>query len=288
MRAARAREHGFLMMVVLVIVVVLVFLAIAMGYLLANSSLASASHVGAMQALFLADSGLEYEQNRWAKNLDWYRTAVDPDPAAPAAQAVGTGTFVASANLPATLVRTQLVAGGTTLNVNSTSRFPASGILQLGEDLASDAELVRYSGIAGASFTGLTRAQSVGTVTSLASAHAHSSVVYPVTILRTALPASCAALVSMQVDAHGKFLSAGTLDIEGEEIAYTGSSTAGGLTTLTGITRCLGTITSVSHAIGQPVTPLRQTGDSGHYQVEIISTGTMGANVRYARRTIQR
>lgn len=285
---APGRERGFLMMVVLVIVVVLVFLAIAMGYLLANSSLASASHVGAMQALFLADSGIEYEQNRWAKNLEWYRTAVDPDPTAPAAQAVGNGSFVAATYLPATLVRTQLVTGGTTLNVYSTSRFPASGILQLGEDLASDGEFVRYTGIAGASFTGLTRAQAVGTSTSLASAHPRSSPVYPVTILRTTLPASCAAMTSMQVDAHGKFLSAGTLDIEGEEIGYTGSSTAGGLMTLTGITRCLGTVTAVGHAIGQPVTPVRESGDSAHFQVEIVSTGTVGANVRYARKTIQR
>lgn len=286
--SARRRQGGFLVMAVLVIVVVLVFLAIAMGFLLGNSALGSASHVGAMQALFLADSGLEYEQNRWAKNLDWYRTTVDPDPAAPAAQVVGGGSFVASANLPATLVRTQLLAAGATLNVYTTSRFPASGILQVGEDLASDGELVGYSGIAGASFTGLTRAQAVGSATSLASSHPRSSAVYPVTILRTALPASCAALASMQVDAHGKFLGAGTLDIEGEEIGYTGSTTAGGLMTLTGITRCLGTVSAVGHAIGQPVTPVRQSGDSARGQVEITSTGTVGANVRYARRTVQR
>ncbi len=282
------RQGGFLMMAVLVLVVVLVFLAIAMGHLLANSTLAASSHVGAMQALFLADSGLEYERNRWAKNLDWYRTTVDPDPTAPVAQSVGGGTFVASTSLPATLVRTQLVTGGTTLNVYATSRFPASGILQLGEDLASDGEFVRYGAIAGASFTGLTRAQSVGTVTSLASTHPRSSAVYPVTILRTTLPASCAALASLQVDAHGKFLSAGTLDIEGEEIGYTGSSTTGGTMTLTGITRCLGTVSAVGHAIGQPVTPVRESGDSARTQVEITSTGTMGLNVRYARRTIQR
>ena len=286
--SARGREGGFLMMVVLVMVVVLVFLAIAMGYLLANSTLAGSSHAGAMQALFLADSGLEYEQNRWARNLDWYRTAVDPDPAAPAPQSVGTGTFTASATLPATLVKTQLSVAGTTINAYTTGRFPASGILQVGEDLLSDGEYVRYTGIAGSSFTGVTRAQTVGTVASLAAAHARSSAIYPVTILRTTLAASCAPLTSMQVDANSKFLGAGTLDIEGEEIGYTSSSTSGGTMTLTGITRCLGTITSVGHAIGQPVIPLRETGDSGRGQAEIVSTGTMGTNVRYARRTIQR
>lgn len=287
MRPRRA-QAGFLMMVVLVLVVVLVFLAIAMGYLLANSTLASASHVGAMQALFLADSGLEDEQGRWARNLDWYRTAADPDPAAPAAQALGGGTFTASTTLPATLLKTRLTVGGTTINAYATARFPASGILQLGEDLASDGELVRYAGVAGTSFTGVTRAQTVGTVTSVASAHPRSTTVYPVTILRSALAASCAPLASLQVDAHGKFLGAGTLDIEGEEIGYTGSTTTGGTMTLTGITRCLGTVSSVAHAVGQPVTPVRASGDSARAQVEIASMGTVGPNVRYARRTIQR
>lgn len=287
MRPRRA-QGGFLMMVVLVLVVVLVFLAIAMGYLLANSTLASASHVGAMQALFLADSGLEEQQGRWARNLDWYRSASDPDPAAPAAQALGGGSFTASATLPATLLKTRLTVGGTTINAYATARFPASGTLQLGEDMASDGELVRYAGIAGSTFTGVTRAQAVGTVTNIASSHARSTTVYPVTVLRTALAASCAPLASLQVDTHGKFLGAGTIDIEGEEIGYTGSSTTGGTMTLTGITRCLGTVSSVAHAIGQPVTPVRASGDSARAQVEVSATGMVGTNVRYARRTIQR
>ncbi len=105
------------------------------------------------------------------------------------------------------------------------------------------------------------------------------------------MAASCAPLASIQVDANSKFLSAGTLDIEGEEIAYTGSSLSGGTMTLTGITRCLDTATAATpaaHAIGQPVTPVLVGGDSADYQVEVISTGTQGNNIRYARRTIQR
>jgi hypothetical protein len=115
-----------------------------------------------------------------------------------------------------------------------------------------------------------------------------SDTVYPVTILRTALPANCAALASIQVDTNSKFLSAGTLDIEGEEIAYAGSSTSGGTMTLTAVTRCLGLVASVSHAIGQPVTPVNVGGDSASYEVESISTGTRANSIRYARRTIQR
>ena len=102
------------------------------------------------------------------------------------------------------------------------------------------------------------------------------------------MAANCAPIASIQVDANSKFLSAGTLDIEGEEIGYAGSSTTGGTMTLTGITRCLGLVTLVSHALGQPVTPVNVGGDSASYEVESVSVGTQGGNIRYARRTIQR
>ena len=282
------KQGGFVMMVLLIIVVVLVFLAIAVGYQLANSTLSSASHVGSMQALFQAESGLEYEQRRWAQNLDWYRSTTDPNPTIATPQALGTGTFVVYSNLPATLVKSGLSAAGTTLNAYTTSRFPTSGILQIEDDLTASAEFVRYSGISGTTFTGLTRAQPVGTVTTLAGTHVRSDTVYPVTILRTALLADCVSLTSIQVDANSKFLSAGTLDIEGEEISYNSSSTTGGTTTLSGVTRCLGLTTSVAHAVGQPVTPALVGGDSSDNQVEMISTGAQGTNIRYARRTIQR
>lgn len=285
------RQRGFMMIVVLIMIVVLVFLAIAVGYQLATSTLASGSHVGSMQAFFEAESGLEFEQRRWAQNLEWYRSTTDPNPAAASAQTLGSGTFAVSSNLPATLMKTGLSAAGPTVNVYSTGRFPTSGILQIEDDLTAGAEFVRYTGISGAAFTGVSRAQTVGSVTSTASTHSRSDRVYPVTILRTALLANCNALASIQVDANTKFLGAGTLDIEGEEISYNSSSTAGTTMTLGGITRCLDTITivtPVSHAIGQPVTPVLVGDDSADYQVEMISTGVQGLNIRYARKTLQR
>jgi len=172
---ARRPQAGFLTIVALLLMVVLVSMAIALAYLVASSALASGSRVGSMRALFLAESGLEYEQRRWAQNLNWYRSASDPNPAAPAAQGIGNGTFTVSTSLPATLLRAQLSAAGTTINAYTTNRFPASGILQIDDDLTSGGELVRYTGIAGNTFTGVTRAQSVGTVTSLAAAHQRNS-----------------------------------------------------------------------------------------------------------------
>lgn len=281
-------QRGYLTMVVLLVMVVLVALVIALGFLVGSGSLASATRLGSTQAFFLAESGLEYDQRRWAQNLDWYRSSNDPNPTAPAAQGVGTGTFTVSGYLPATMLSVTMGTGAATASVYTVGRFPTSGILQISEDLTVDAEFVRYTGVGAASFTGLTRGQTVGTVASLAQSHGRGNIVYPVTILRTAMVASCAPLASIQIDAHGKFLSAGSIDIESEEISYAGSSTTGGLTTLTGITRCLGLTTLVSHAIGQPVTPVLVGGDSASNQVEIVATGTMGSSVRYARRTVAR
>ena len=282
------RQGGFLALAALVLVVVLVALAIGLGYLLAKSTLASGSHVGSMQALFLAESGLESEQARWARNLNWYRSATDPDPAAPVGQAFAAGAFTVSSTLPATLLRTRLRAADATINAYTTQRFPASGILQVSDDIAAGAEFVRYSGVAGNTFTGVVRGQAVGSVASIAQVHNRSRAVYPVTILRTAMPASCAPLPAIQVDANSKFLGAGTLDIEGEEVGYGGSSISGGTMTLTGITRCLGATSSVPHAMGQPVTPVLMGGDSADSEAELSSTGVVGANIRYVRRTIQR
>ncbi len=282
------RQSGFLMIVVLFLLVVMVFLAGALGHQLANSTLSSGSHVGSMQAFFLADSGLEAEQRRWAQNLDWYRSTIDPNPTAPAAQALGGGTFTVYANLPATKVRTGFPTVSGTLNVFTTARFPTAGILQVEDDMTGSGEFVRYTGVTANSFTGVTRGQPVGTISNVASNHARDDVVYPVTQLRTVLAANCTPLASIQLDTNTKFLSAGLLDIEGEEISYGGLTIAGGTMTLTGIVRCQGLVNNVAHAVGQPVTPILVGGDSAWFQVEIFSTGVKGSNIRYARRTIDR
>ena len=284
----RRAQTGYLMIVLLAILVVVASLAAVLSYLAANNAISGAAHLGSMQALFQAESGLEFEQRRWAQNLDWYRSTTDPNPSVAMPQTLGSGSFTAYANLPATLVKSGISAAGTTLNVYTAERFPTSGILQIEDDLTASAEFVRYTGVSGTTFTGLTRAQPVGTVTSVAGTHVRSDTVYPVTILRTALLANCAPLQSIFVDANPKFLSAGTLDIEGEEIGYNASSTTGSTMELSGVTRCLGLIMSVAHAVGQPVTPALVGGDSADNQVEMISTGTQGTNIRYARKTIQR
>lgn len=288
--SSRPSQKGFLLIVAVVLVVVVAAFVVALGYMVSSDVKSGASTLGSTQAFYLAESGLEFEQRRWAQNLNWYRSATDPNPNPAPAQALGPGNFTVYSNLPATLLKAMLSAAATTIAAYSTDRFPSSGTLQIEEDLTAGAEFVAYTGISGNTFTGVTRGRTVGTVTSTAGPHSRSDAVYPVTTLVTPLSAaSCSAIPApFQIAYHPKFLTAGTLDIEGEEISYTGSAVAGGNMTLTGVTRCTGLLGPLAHAAGQPVTPVLVGGDSADYQVEMVSTGVMGSNIRYARKTVQR
>jgi len=288
--SSSASQRGFLLIVAVVLVVVVAAFIAVLGNMVASDVRSGASGLGSAQALYLAESGLEVEQRRWAQNLNWYRSATDPNPNPAVAQAAGPGSFTVYSNLPATLLRAKVSITDTTVTAYSTDRFPTSGTLQIEEDLTAGAEFVTYTGISGNTFTGVTRGRTVGTVASSAGPHGRSETVYPVTTLVDALLAtSCSAIPNpLRIVYHPKFLSAGTLDIEGEEISYVGSTVAGGNMTLTGVTRCVGLLGPLAHAAGRPVTPVLVGGDSADYQVEMVSTGVVGSNVRYARKTIQR
>lgn len=281
------RERGFLLIVAVLVLVVVAVAVAALGSMVSSDVKSSADTMGSVQAFYLAESGLEFEQRRWAQNLDWYRSATDPNPNPASAQTLGAGNFTVYTNLPATMLKARLSAGATTITAYSTDRFPTSGVLQIEEELTATGEFVSYTGISANTFTGLARAQQVGSVTSSAGSHPRSHIVYPVTTLVDALNNNCNP-GSFRIAYHPKFLTAGTLDIEGEEISYTGSSVASGNMTLTGVTRCVGSVGPVAHAAGQPVTPVLWGGDSADYQVEMVSTGTVGSDIRYARRTAQR
>jgi hypothetical protein len=288
--SSQTTQRGFLLIVAVVLLVVIAAFIAALGSMVSSDVKSSADTQGSVQAFYLAESGLEFEQRSWAQNLDWYRSATDPNPNPAIAQPVGAGSFTVYANLPATLLKAMLSAAATTITAYSTDRFPASGILQIEEDLTAGAEFVTYTNLVGSTFTGVARGQTVGTVTSTAGAHSRSDAVYPVTTLVDALSAtSCSTIPApFRIVYHPKFLTAGTLDIGGEEISYTGSSVAGGNMTLTGVTRCMGLAGPLALAFGYPVTPVLIGGDSASYEVEMVSTGTVGSDIRYARRTAQR
>ena len=294
--SSRPSQQGSLLIVAVVLLVVIAAFVAALGNMVSSDVRSSADTLGSAQAFYLAESGLEIEQRRWAQNLNWYRSATDPNPSPASTQTLGAGNFAVYSNLPATILRRNLSPIAADVIVYSTDRFPASGTLQIEEDLTAAAEFVTYTGIGVdlatgfPKFTGVTRGQTVGTVTSAAGPHQRNDAVYPVTTLIDALSgASCNTIPTpLRIAYHPKFLTAGTLDIEGEEISYSGSSVAAGNMTLTGVRRCVGLAGPAAHAAGQPVTPVLVGGDSADYEIETVATGTVGSNIRYARRTIQR
>ena len=292
-------QRGYLLIAGIVLMVIVAFLAVALSTMLASNVNTTVNNLGSMQALYEAESGLEYEQRLLAQNVNWYLSA---DPAPTVTQTVGQGTFSVYARFPATRLRARMTAasppaGNNWIQVYSVGQFPNTGFLQIEEDLAAggNGEFVQYTGrdTVNNRFTGITRDRTIGTIKGQDGAvgHIRGDIVYPVTTLISAIAsATCSTVPNpFQIAAHSKFLSAGTIVIEGEEISYTASSTAGAVMTLTGVTRCRNTPpVGATHAAGRPVTPLLLGSDVADYEAEAIATGTMGTATRVMRKTIQR
>ena len=283
-------QSGVSIIAAIFIIVILAFMGVMFVSMITTGSFTSVSDLQALQSFSAADGGVEFEQRRLAQSLNWYRSASDPVSAT--SRSVGVGSFTVSSTIPASSLRRRLLASGNTTTVYAAApaRFPSAGFLQIEEDVAGSGEFVQYAGYAGNTFTGLTRARTIGTVATIAVDHARGSIVYPVTTLTQpgGLASSCAAPTSFTIAEHPKFLGAGTIEIEGEEISYGGSSVSGGNMTLTGVQRCRGTIGPMAHAAGQPVTPLLVGGDTADVQSEVTSTGSAGSAIRVVKKTVQR
>jgi Tfp pilus assembly protein PilX len=295
-------QQGFALIVALVLIVVGAILASTMAFMTATSGTSAGDNMQSGQALFLAESGIEFGQRQLAQNLDWYRDTADPTIASGACapststQTLGQGTFNVCTNIPATMLKAHVASSGAvTLQVYTTDRFPNTGTLQIDDDLGGSAEFVTYTSKTATTFNVTARGQSVGTVTSTAQAHFRSDIVYPVTTLTQAggLANSCATPTTFQIADNTKFLTAGTVifDDNGtnhEEITYTGSTRSGGTMTLTGVSRCQNGSTSAAWAAGSPVTPLLNGSLGGNLEAEIMAQGTVGNTVREMRKIIQR
>src|SRR5437879_13209501 len=125
----------------IVLLVVASILAATMAFMVATSGSSASDNLRSAQALFLADSGLEYEQRQLAQNVDWYRATSDPFDVPPSPINVGQGSFPVVVNLPATELRTRLNAGSgaataTVFAGGSGTRWPAHrGTLSIRDDL---------------------------------------------------------------------------------------------------------------------------------------------------------
>lgn len=294
-------EKGMALIAAVFLVVVFGFLGLVAVSSLSTQGFSAMNEVKSDQAFFIAEGGGEFSQRFLAQNLDWYRSTADPI-LIPATN-LGAGAFNASMNLPVTKLRRRIPTAASTaaINVYTTSRFPAAGTLQIDDNITDgQTEYVSYTGTTANSFTGITRDIPLGAapiISGAANPHERGTRIYPVTTLLTALGTlggvcSPTAAASFNIATHSKFLAAGIIDIEGEEIGYSGSTISGGTMTLLGVTRCLNS-TSAAHAANQPVTPLLVDGASPDFQTEVISTGTVGVTVgsnavRVIRKTVQR
>lgn len=299
-RSLPRTQRGFLLITAVVLIVVTALLLTVMVFLGATGTRSSVAHSQSGQALFTADSGTEDEQRRMAQNVDWYRSTSDPTPVV--TRNFGSGSFTVYSNLPATMLRRRMVAGSTAnICVYTIDRLPASGYVQVDDDITSGGEFVRYTGVTASAagcgnrpaLTGITRNQTINGITGTNGDHERGSNVYPVTTLVTGLAASCTAPATIQIADHPKFLGAGSISLTDsagntEEIAYIGSSRAGGVMTLTGVARCQNGTGPFAYTAGFPVTPLLPDGVAPDFEAQIFASGTADAAARQETRTIQR
>jgi len=288
-RNTTAHQKGVSIIAALFIIVILAFMGAMLASLISTGSLTAVGDLQSTQALSVAEGGVEYEQMILAQNVEWYRS---PDPVDTTTQALGAGSVTSTSNIPATMLRTLLTSTSAAANVYSTSRFPASGYLQIDDDVTSGAEFVQYTGVTSSypyQFTGLTRGRTIGSVATTAGTHQRGSNVYPVSQLQSALASNCSSTASITITSNPKFLSAGTISIRGEEINYTGVTNSGSNMILTGIQRCANATSSAAAVVNDPVTPMLDLPDSTlSNQAEIVSTGTVGGALRIVKKTLQR
>ncbi len=298
------RQRGFLLIAAIVLVVVASMLAVTITWMAATSGGSASDNLQSGQAIFLADSGVEFEARRMAQNVDWYRSSTDPTTTS-GAQALGAGTFTTSSNLPATKLRRQVVAASTAICVYTVDRFPNTGTnyIQIDDDIGAAAEFVSYTGTTASSascnnlpaFTGIGRGATVGGITPPTGNHERDDIVYPVTTLIDPLAATCVAPAQLRITDHSKLLNNGTISLDdgaanSEDISYTASSRAGGVMTLKGLTRLLGAGCPAWPA-GAPVRPqlANGTGGSGNnYEALASSVGNVGSTQRTMNRVLRR
>ncbi len=310
-RILYGKQRGFLLVAAIVLIVVLAFFGVAVTYMFVGDATGSTGHLSSAQALFIAESGIEFEQRSLAQNVDWYRSTSDPT--ATTTNNVGQGSFSVFHNLPATELTKRMNAGSAAdINVFTTLRFatpfpPATPSLWLliDDDPAGNGEFVSYTGTTATTFTGVTRYATVGTVTSTAgTAHNRGDNVYPVTTLGVALTGgagNCPTVPNpFTITYHPKFLSAGTItvfhfngvSIDHEEITYSSATANAAHTTITlsGVQRCQNTLTptAIAAAVGDPVAPIVANVGDKDFEAEIVSIGTANGAQRQEYKTVQR
>lgn len=304
----RRRQRGVLLIAAIILLVVVSALVATMAFVTATSGGSATDNLQSGQALFLAESGLDFEARRMARNVDWYRSSTDPTTTS-GPQSLGAGTFTTSSNLPATKLRRRVSGASVAICVYTVDRFPNTGTnyIQIDDDIGTGAEFVSYTGTTSSlaacnnlpAFTGIGRGATVGGIGPAAVNHSRDDIVYPVTTLLDNLAASalspCAVPAQLRITDHSKFLNSGTISLDNgaansEDIFYASSSRTGGVMTLKGLTRLLAP-PCPAWAVGAPVTPqlANSSGGSGNDNEALASAvGNVGSTQRTMNSVLQR
>lgn len=300
MRSVKS-QAGFLLIVAVVLIMVVALMATAMLTLTAGSGQSGGVHVLSTQALYVAETGLEYEQRRLAQNVDWYRATTDPFDQA--TRSAGQGSFTVLVNLPATELSRRMTTAAAPLTITvfgggAANRWPATGTLLI-DDFTGTPEFVTYSSTTATTFVVNARNAAVNAVQGTLTTHSRGDVVYPVATLSVALVANCATIPTpFNISNNSKFLDAGTITvfhdnagtIVSEQITYTGSTIVGATRTLLGVQRCQNDLTPVAivAAAGDPVAPMVANVGTESFEVYVSSSATVGNAARTWRKTVQR
>jgi hypothetical protein len=225
----------------MVMMILALFAAVAVSLVTTGSNIGLQEEQG-VAAFYIAEGGLEYI----LKNQSF------PNYSLTAAKNLGDGSFTVAT--PAYLTADPGVAD-TTITVNSTASFPASGRIVI------DSELITYTGKTATQFNaGVVR----GAGGTKASAHTAGNAVYPATTV-TDNPL-VAGSVTINVASTVGFLIPGIIKIDEEYIYCTGTN-APATTQFTGCTRGYKGSTADSHP------QLRNV-----FQYTATSTGTITSN----------
>lgn len=299
----KKNQRGASLIIIIAIILIMGIIAAVFVSLINTESFTAMNQSAGEEAFAIAEGGLEFEQRSLAQNLDWYRSASDP--IATTTKTLGSGSFEVKSNLPATMLRTRISTAASTndIRVYTTNRFPSSGFIQVDDDMpGGNAEFISYTGISGDTFTGISRNNNINGVIGAANPFPRGTRVYPVTTLVSPLVSNCTTIPNpFQIAANIKFLSAGTIEIYhdnagvtvNEEVSYAGSSTSGGITTLSGIQRCQNATGPITASSGDPITTLVVDAASPDYEAEATSTGTVvvavtGNVIRVTKKTMSR
>jgi hypothetical protein len=242
-------QNGASIIAAIFIIVVLAFMSIMFVSMIGTDSMTSINDLQAEQAFSVAEGGIEFI----LKNRSF------PDYSTGAAGInLGTGNF--SVSTP-TYLTADPGAAGTTITVQSTANFPASGRITI------DSELMDYTGSTATTFTGAAR----GAGGTIAVAHPAGRAVYPVTSV--ADNPLAAGSTTINVSSTRGFRVPGVIIIDVEYIYCTGTNVAN--TQFTSCTRGFKGSVAASHP-----------NLSGVFQYSITSTGTVGSAQRAVTRSV--